>query len=73
MYSINAALHAMIQASTKNVRRMFTRMGQEPGEDAADGRPREWNDVQRKILEGLSQPKAIRCSSSSEDDDTSPD
>lgn len=73
VHSINAASHANIRASTKMVRRMFARMGHEPGEDAADGQPHEWDSVQHEVLEGLSQPKAVRSSSSSEDDDSSPD
>ena len=70
VHSMNATLHATIRFLTINRRRMITRMGQEPGEDAADGEPHVWNKVQRQALQELSERREFEDSSCSDDDGT---
>lgn len=46
---------------------MFTKMGQEPGEDTAGGEPCVWNEVQHETLQDMSVRRNDKDSSSDND------
>ena len=50
---------------------MFTRMGQELGEDTADGEPHVWNEVQHEILEDMIMRRTDEDNSSNDGDGSS--